>query len=220
VSKVKAASATARVLQAHRLPPEFPPHPIPREEPDELPVPAGDPPRHRLCPEGTPPIGLEFLGAEATVGGYLLPCPCCVQGWCLLLPDGQPYGYAVSLRHGCSRGCSAEDIAWWDAWRSMSLPREPVAPPDERARRYGAAVAGNELRRLVERPPADPLAGLRRAAFVAGQFLDSAGLDPAGVAGDLMRAARALGLDPAAVKAPLVHAAAAGRAEPRGVPDP
>src|SRR3954447_1427995 len=146
---------------------------LPRLRPDPLPLPdVGRPPRDRLCPEGTPPIGLEFLGATATLGGYLLPCPCCVQGWALLLPTGEPYGYRVALEHGCSRGCAVEDIARWHLVRCGELPRDPPPPPDERARRYGAAVVRGELRRLLESPPADRLGGLRRAAFVAGQFLD------------------------------------------------
>jgi hypothetical protein len=71
---------------------------LPHLEPDPLPLPdVGRPPRHRLCSEGTPPIGLEFLGAKATLGGYLMPCPCCVQGWALLVPTGEPYSYSVSL---------------------------------------------------------------------------------------------------------------------------
>jgi hypothetical protein len=81
----------------------------PQLEPDPLPVPAGEVPRHRLCPEGTPPDGFDFLGAKATVGGYMAPCPACQQGWCLLLPDGQPYGYSISLEHGCSHGCPGPD---------------------------------------------------------------------------------------------------------------
>src|SRR3954466_947498 len=152
---------------------------LPRLEPDPLPLPdVGRPPRHRLCPEGTPPIGLEFLGVKATVGGYLMPCPCCVRGWALLVPTGEPYSYSVSLGHGCSRGCAGHDIAWWHAWRCMDLPPVPIDPPDQRARRYGAAILRNELQRLREHPPAAPLAVLKRAAYVGGQFLDTAGLDP------------------------------------------
>src|SRR3954454_18430702 len=131
---------------------------LPHLEPDSLPLPdVGRPPRHRLCPEGTPPIALKFLGAKPTTGGYLLPCPRCVQGWALLVPTGEPYSYTVSLGHGCSRGCAAEDIAHWHMLRNGELPPVPTDRPDQRAQRYGAAVVRNELRRLRERPPADPL---------------------------------------------------------------
>src|SRR3954463_5846856 len=138
---------------------------LPRLEPDPLPLPdVGRPPHHRLCPEGTPPIGLEFLGAKATTGGYLLPCPCCVQGWALLVPTGEPCSYTVSLGHGCSRGCAGPHIAWCHAWRCMDLPPEPAVVPDEKGRRYAVAAVRNEMRQLLERRPADPVRGPRPGA--------------------------------------------------------
>ena len=183
-------------------------------EPDPLPVLAGDPPRHRLCPEGTPPIGLEFLGVKATVGGYLLSCPCCVQGWALLVPDGQPYGYGVSLGHGCSRGCAGPDIAWWHAWRCMDLPPEPAVVPDEKGRRYAVAAVRGEMRRLLELRPADPVRGLSTVAFKAGQFMAATGFDQDVILSDLLRVAAGLGAEPSAVRTPL----AAGQAKPRSAP--
>src|SRR5690242_17475470 len=192
---------------------------LPRLEPDPLPLPGvGRPPRHRLCPEGTPPIGLEFLGAKATTGGYLLPCPACVQGWCLLVPDGQPYGYSISLQHGCSRGCAGPDIAWWHAWRCMDLPPEPAVVPDQKGRRYAVAAVRGEMRRLLELRPADPVRGLSAVAFKAGQFMAATGFDQDIILSDLLRVAAGLGAEPAAVRASLAQALAAGQAKPRSAP--
>ena len=192
---------------------------LPHLEPDPLPLPdVGRPPRHRLCPEGTPPIGLEFLGAKATLGGYLLPCPCCVQGWALLVPTGEPYSYAVSLGHGCSRGCAGPDIAWWHAWRCMDLPPEPAVV----ARREGPAVRGGRgaerdapaPRAQARRPGARP----RRVAFKAGQFMAASGFTQETILADLLRVAAGLGAEPGAVRTPLAQALAAGQAKPRSAP--
>src|SRR3954449_11525337 len=192
---------------------------LPRLEPDPLPLPdVGRPPRHRRCPEGTLPIGLEFLGAKAAIGGYLLPCPACVQGWCLLVPTGEPYGYGVSLGHGCSRGCAGPDIAWWHAWRCMDLPPEPAVVPDEKGRRYAVAAVRNEMRRLLELRPADPVRGLSTVAFKAGQFMAATGFGQDVILSDLLRVAAGLGAEPAAVRVPLARALAAGQAKPRSAP--
>jgi hypothetical protein len=191
---------------------------VPALDPDELPVPAGEPPRHRLCPQGAPPIGLEFLGARATIGGYLMPCPCCVRGWSLLVPDGTPYGYAIALTHGCSHGCEPEHIAWWQLWRSMEMPPEPEIATDERSRRYATAAMRGELRELLERRPADPLPGLARLAYRAGQFTATAGFREDAALDDLLGVAVGLGLAPAAARPRLAQALAAGQARPRSIP--
>ena len=122
-------------------------------EPDPLPLPdVGRPPLHRLCPEGTPPIGLEVLGARATTGGYLVPCPCCVQGWCLLVPDGQPYGYGISL----------------DAWRAHPIrhPRTPhqLVPTQGPNRAAPAWVSTTRGRQIVTTPGAARIAASRLAS--------------------------------------------------------
>src|SRR3954466_11985500 len=188
---------------------------LPRLEPDPLPLPdVGRPPPHRRCPEGTPPIGLEFLGTKATLGGCLLPCPCRVQGWALLVPTGEPYSYTVSFGHGCSRGCAGPDIAWWHDWRCMDLPPEPAVVPDEKGRRYAVAAVRNEMRQLLERRPADPARGLSAVAFRAGQFMAASGFTQETILADLLRVAAGLGAEPGTVRASL----AAGQAKPRSAP--
>src|SRR3954465_6478942 len=146
--------------------------------------------------------------------GTPLPFPRVRQGWCLLVPDGQPYGYTVSLGHGCSRGCAGPDIAWWHAWRCMDLPPEPAGVPDEKGRRYAVAAVRGELRRLLERRPADPARGLASVAFTAGQFMAATGVAQDTILADLLRVAAGLGTEPGTVRASLAQALAAGQAKP------
>ena len=149
-----------------------------RLEPDPLPLPdVGRPPRHRLCREGTPPIGLEFLGAKATLGGYLMPCPCCVQGWCLLVPDGEPYGYASASSTAARAAARVPTSPGGTPGAAWTCRRSPPSSPDEKGRRYAVAAVRNEMRQLLERRPADPVRGLSSVAFKAGQFMAATGFD-------------------------------------------
>lgn len=188
-------------------------HPI---EPDPPPFAPGQPPPITLSLAGTPPCGFEFLGAKPTVRGWLLPCPCCVQGWCALLPsDADPHGYELAAEAGCSRGCSPEDIAWWQAWRLGELPSQVPREPDRQARRYLAGAVRHAARRIVEAQ--DPLAVLKREAFALGSLAAGTGADPAEIAHALGVAARHARL-PAEPAARAIGAAVlAGTAQPRGM---
>jgi hypothetical protein len=61
-----------------------------------------------------------------------MPCPSCCQGWVPLAP--RRGSFDLFLEIGCSRGCSAEEITWWHAWRTVTVR--------SLAREVGDAAAG------------------------------------------------------------------------------
>lgn len=164
-------------------------------------LPAGRPaPPALRCEEGTPPLGWEFLGAAATAAAWVMPCPCCLEGWVALVPDGRPYGYRVALALGCGGGCPPALVVWWHAWRLGELPADPPRGPTPRSRAHARAVVSAEIGSRLAGSAArrDPAGALRAAAFRVGRVLEPGGLAVDDVAGALLDAARALGLDPAA----------------------
>lgn len=171
------------------------------------------------CAEGTPPLGLEFLGATATAAAYVMPCPCCLLEAVALVPDGTPYGYRVAVELGCGGDCPPELIAWWHAWRLGELPAEAPAAPTARARAYARAAAAAELRSLAA-PAArrDPGRAMRDVAFRIGRILEPGGLPADDVAEALLLAGEALGMSPAEAEALARQAMLAGMATPRQLP--
>jgi hypothetical protein len=148
-------------------------------EPGPTPAPRGDPPAELLCPAGTLPFGMAFVGAVATVRCWMAPCPSCLVGWVPVVPDGSRYGYRLA-EIGCSgdlalpgwpdNGCEPALVAWWAALRAGETP--PPPEPDERQRAYARAVVRNAL--------ADAMDG--KNAYVAarrsGGYVKPAGLAP------------------------------------------
>jgi hypothetical protein len=182
-----------------------------RIEPDPLPVPAGRAPFPTVAPGG-PPDGLEFLGARETVAGWLLPCPCCCQGWVPLAARGGAYELHLSI--GCTRGCDPAYIAWWHSWRLGEIPPR-LAEDRERAYRY----ARGAIRRVLAGLPPNPSErSLRGAAYAAGRWAEAGGLPAGPVATHLIAAARRAGLNPEAVAPKLARAFKAGRAVPGRIP--
>jgi hypothetical protein len=102
-------------------------------EPGPLPFPAGEPSREALCPAGTPPGGLAYLGARATVRCWMVSCPECLAGWLAVLPSGSPFGYRPAVSLGCSRGCPPDLVEWAWHWRLGNLAelRRLGGPPEQ-----------------------------------------------------------------------------------------
>ena len=120
-----------------------------------LPCPTGDPPDHFWCPGHVPPDGFEFMGAVVTKACWFLPCPVdCCPGWVPLVPDGSRFGYRLAAEDGCTRGCEAPEILWWQNWRLGDLPALERGEPDERARRYATGVVRRILGELSDVPRA------------------------------------------------------------------
>jgi hypothetical protein len=181
-----------------------------RQEPiDPLPFPPGDPPRQLLARDGTPPDGFLWLGAKATVRCWLLPCPACCQGWAQILPDGD--GYRLAAEIGCSIGCEAPEILWWQSWRLGEIPPCEPAAADERSRRRAAGIVSRILTDVPERPSERQLTA---AAYQSGRWLDQGALPAKLVASPLMAAAVRAGLDLAVITPKLATALTAGRARP------
>ena len=182
-----------------------------RLEPDPLPVPAGRAPFPAMAP-GSPPDGLGFLGAKETVAGWLLPCPCCCQGWVALACRG--HSYDLHLGIGCTRGCDPAHIAWWRLWRLGEVPPQVVDDP-----RRAYAYARGVIRRIFEGlPPRPSESTLRAAAYAAGRWAEAGGIPAAPIAKYLMAAAGRAGLAPEVVAPKLARAFRAGRAVPGRVP--
>lgn len=161
---------------------------------------------------GSPPTGLEFIGAMATLRCWLLPCPACLDGWTPIVPDGSHYGYRLAVEVGCSVGCEAPLVAWWHAWRTGDLPPHAPGEPGQAAR-YASACVRRLLQELPEHPTIEQL---RSVAYRAGGWLEAGGLTADGTAAALLAAASRAGLpEPSAV---LAAAMLAGRAQPRRVP--
>jgi hypothetical protein len=179
------------------------------------PVQAGEPPRHLLTRSGIPPCGFEFLGAKATVKSWLLPCPACCLGWVPLMPDGTSDGYRLAAEIGCSVGCEAPAVFWWQAWRLGELLAREPAQADERAQRYARGALRRILGELPDRPTVPEL---RRAAFAAGRWLAAGDLPADPVARALLAAAARAGLDPIAVANKLAADLVAGCARPGRLP--
>lgn len=160
-------------------------------DPDPLPFEPGQPPAEVCCAAGTPPCGFEFLGAKATVLGWLLPCPCCCQGWCALLPSvTDPCGYELAMTAGCSRGCHPEDIAWWHIWRQGELP-PAIEKPDRQAiaRIRGAVIeAAERIGAAADKP-----ATIKREALAIGALAARVGAPVSMVENGLAVAAAAAG---------------------------
>lgn len=120
-----------------------------RVEAGPLPFPAGLPPPVTLCPAGTPPAGLAFMGARATTSCWMVPCPCCLSGWVPVLPSGSRFGYRVAVSDGCSGRCDPADVTWWYWWRlgyaqrrragEVEAAPEPIAAEAPASVRFGAA---------------------------------------------------------------------------------
>jgi hypothetical protein len=182
---------------------------------DPLPYPAGDPPGHLWCPAHVPPDGFEFMAAVGTQVCFLQPCPVNCPGWGLVVPDGSRFGYRLAAEVGCTRGCEAPEILWWQSWRLGDLPALEPDEPDERARRYATGVV---RRVLGELPDVPSVRQLRRAAFIIGKWVDASGLPVELIAGALLSAAARAGFDPIAIAPVLAAALTAGRARPGRVP--
>jgi hypothetical protein len=177
------------------------------------PIPSGTPPGEQWAPMGVPPDNFEFMDAVPTRECWMMPCPVCGVGWCRVVPDGSPYGYRLAAELGCSIGCEAPEVAWWQPYRLGERP--PREPPDERARAYASAVIRRRLAKLPARPSQ---LELRRTAFTAGQWIETGNLSAGPVERVLLGAASRSGLDPTSLALELADAILAGRARPGRLP--
>jgi hypothetical protein len=181
----------------------------------DTPIPPGDPPGDLWCPAGLPPDPFAFMGAVGTKACWLCPCPCCCAGWVALVPDGTRSGYRIAAEPGCSAGCEAPEVLWWQSWRLGELPTREPAEADEQARRYAYGALRRVLGELPDRPDRKRLL---RAAFDAGRWLAAGGLPPDPIAQALLTAAGRAGLDPTTIAPELAAAVTAGRARPGRLP--
>lgn len=187
----------------------------PRIEPDPLPCLPGTPPAKMRRPDGRPPCGYTFMGAKATVDGYLLPCPLCWRGWVPLAPNRhEPDGYRLAVEVGCSRGC--DDAAEMMRAHLLCLSKlSPPPPPSARERAYATACARRILRDLPARPS---LPRLRSAAHELGSWLEAGDLDEQAALAALLNAAARNGLDRTDAGPVLGAALASGRLQPGRLP--
>jgi hypothetical protein len=155
------------------------------------------------------------MAAAATQVCFLQPCPANCPGWVPVVPDGSRFGYRLAAEVGCTRGCDAPKILWWQNWRLGDLPALEPGEPDERARRYATVVVRGILGELPDVPS---LRQLRRAAFAIGNWLDTSRLPVELIADLLLCAAARAKLDPISVAPVLAAAVTAGRARPGRVP--
>jgi hypothetical protein len=165
------------------------------------------------CSAGTPPTGLEWLGAVATERCWLLPCPACCVGWVPLAPGPGEYGYTLAVGVGCSAACGADaaELAWRHMWRNGTLPPRTAAEPAAWMKRYAERAVRGIWRDLPD-PPS--LAQLRRATFASGQWLQAGGLPDRLVERAVALAAQRAMVDLQTLAADLL----AGRARPARLP--
>lgn len=176
------------------------------------PLPSGTPPGEMWAPLGTPP---DIRAAVPTVRCWMAPCPCCLEGWCAVIPDGSRCGYRLAHEIGCSDGCEPADVAWWSLWRAGELPPRERVEASERGRRYAFGAAKHAARRIVE--AADPLARLRREAYSLGGIAAGTGTDPQAVVRALAVAAKAAGVPAEAALPAITTNVTAGLARPRRI---
>ena len=182
---------------------------------DQLPFPPGDAPPELTCSLGCEPYGQwRYFNPKATVGGHLITCPCCCQGWAALVPDpADPTDYMIFFEAGCSRGCPPEELVWWLAWRLGERP--PAPPPDERERRYCRACCRRLVGDLEERPADQKERLLAHTAYESGRWAARERVDLKVLTRALLNAARPLPPDTA--RRLMAPALAKGLGNPREV---
>ena len=144
-----------------RVAPAFPEGPCP--------ILSGTPPGELWAPLGTPPDALRVHG-RGTDPALLddRPARAARRGGCRWCRTAATMATGSPPRSAATPGCGPPEVAWWHLLRLGERP--PPAPPDERARRYASGAISRILTELPLRPS---VTELRRAAVIAGGWLEA-----------------------------------------------